>query len=172
MTDTTALLQAALDALEHPHSGLVPHNGYWMSRTSIAIDAIRAHLAQPQSEPDSGCLSCVTCGAPAAPAPAVPDITDEREKFDTWFRARTAGLIGPSATDEIAHMYEYWTGWKAGIAAATAVSAAENAALQARVDTLLNDIHSCGPTCQRAGCVNAVLRAEVAGLRAQLKGLD
>ena len=30
--------------------------------------------------------------------------------------------------------------------------------LRAERDALVNDVHSCGPTCQRAGCVNRVLR--------------
>ena len=30
--------------------------------------------------------------------------------------------------------------------------------LRAERDALVNDVHSCGSTCQRAGCVNRVLR--------------
>lgn len=30
--------------------------------------------------------------------------------------------------------------------------------LRAERDRLVNDVHSCGPTCARAGCVNRVLR--------------
>lgn len=30
--------------------------------------------------------------------------------------------------------------------------------LRAERDALVNDVHSCGPTCVRAGCVNRVLR--------------
>lgn len=31
--------------------------------------------------------------------------------------------------------------------------------MTARIEYLRNDIHSCGPTCSRAGCVNGRLRA-------------
>ena len=43
--------QQALEALENPNSGLVPHNGEWCSRQSIAITALRAALAEPEQEP-------------------------------------------------------------------------------------------------------------------------
>ena len=40
----TALLRQALEALEKPNAGLVPHNGEWMSIQSVAIAALRAAL--------------------------------------------------------------------------------------------------------------------------------
>ena len=45
------VLKQALEALENPNSGLVPHNGEWRSRQSIAITAIKEALAQPEQEP-------------------------------------------------------------------------------------------------------------------------
>ena len=45
-------------------------------------------------------------------------------------------------------------------AIAVGTAAQEIAALRAERDALLNDIHSCGPTCTRAGCVNGKLRAD------------
>ena len=44
-------LEIALEALENPNSGLVPHKGEWNSRQSIAITAIKEALAQPAQEP-------------------------------------------------------------------------------------------------------------------------
>jgi hypothetical protein len=48
---TQEALKLALEALENPNSGLVPHNGEWRSRQSIAITAIKEALAQPEQEP-------------------------------------------------------------------------------------------------------------------------
>jgi hypothetical protein len=44
-------LRLALETLENPNLGLVPHNGEWRSRQSIAITAIKEALAQPAQEP-------------------------------------------------------------------------------------------------------------------------
>ena len=44
-------LRLALETLENPNLGLVPHNGEWRSRQSIAITAIKEALAQPKQEP-------------------------------------------------------------------------------------------------------------------------
>ena len=51
MTDLRTAAQQALEALEKPNAGLVPHNGEWMSIQSIAITALRAALAEPVQEP-------------------------------------------------------------------------------------------------------------------------
>ena len=50
MTTQTEALKLALEALENPNSGLVPHKGEWNSRQSIAITAIKEALAQPEQE--------------------------------------------------------------------------------------------------------------------------
>jgi hypothetical protein len=42
-------------------------------------------------------------------------------------------------------------------------------ALVAQVDRLQNHIHTCGPNCTKAGCVNAALRAENEKLRGGLQ---
>ena len=44
-------LRLVLETLENPNLGLVPHNGEWLSRQSIAITAIKEALAQPAQEP-------------------------------------------------------------------------------------------------------------------------
>lgn len=41
---TIDVMRKALEALERPHAGLVPHQGEWRSRQSLAIDALRAEL--------------------------------------------------------------------------------------------------------------------------------
>ena len=53
MSDLREAARQALEALERPNAGLVPHNGEWMSIQSIAIAALRAALAQEQAEPDA-----------------------------------------------------------------------------------------------------------------------
>lgn len=50
MSDLREAAQQALEALEQPNAGLVPHNGKWMSIQSVAIAALRAALEQ-QAEP-------------------------------------------------------------------------------------------------------------------------
>lgn len=48
------VMRLALEALENPNSGLVPHDGEWCSRQSIAIAALRAALAEPDSDYERG----------------------------------------------------------------------------------------------------------------------
>ena len=49
MTTQTEALKLALEALENPNSGLVPHKGEWNSRQSIAITAIKEALAKEKA---------------------------------------------------------------------------------------------------------------------------
>jgi hypothetical protein len=49
--DIKDVLKLALEALENPNAGLVPHKGEWRSVQSIAITAIKEALAQPEQEP-------------------------------------------------------------------------------------------------------------------------
>jgi len=37
--------------------------------------------------------------------------------------------------------------------------------LRAERDQLVNDVHSCGPTCQKAGCVNRRLREALESIK-------
>jgi len=46
---TQEVLKLALYALENPNSGLVPHNGEWRSRESIAIAAIKKALVKEEN---------------------------------------------------------------------------------------------------------------------------
>ena len=55
MTQLREAAQQALEALEKPNAGLVPHNGEWMSIQSVAIAALRAALAEPQSTHSTEC---------------------------------------------------------------------------------------------------------------------
>ena len=75
MTTLREAAQQALEALERPNAGLVPHNGEWMSIQSIAIDALRVALAEPvqeqpvcdecgKSKRDGWALYCVDCLEP------------------------------------------------------------------------------------------------------------
>ncbi|MEN9492637.1 MAG: hypothetical protein RJA63_3086 [Pseudomonadota bacterium] len=98
------VMRKALEAMEHPQAGLVPHQGEWRSRTSLAIDALRAELERLEAvepvawidpmaldrikslEPGSVIMTSIsgTCERPwvrpiytAPVAPAIPALTDE-----------------------------------------------------------------------------------------------
>ena len=43
---TIEVMRKALEALEQPNAGLVPHEGEWRSIQSVAIDALRAEIAR------------------------------------------------------------------------------------------------------------------------------
>ena len=102
--NTIEVMRKALEALEHPHAGLVPHQGEWRSRQSLAIDALRAELERLEAvdpvawidpmaldrikslEPGSVIMTSIsgTCERPwvrpiyTAPiAPAIPALTIE-----------------------------------------------------------------------------------------------
>ncbi|MFZ9967998.1 MAG: hypothetical protein ACO3IN_13550 [Steroidobacteraceae bacterium] len=56
----TALREAATQALEaldgcYDRSGLIQHNGQWVSRRMAAMDALKAALEQPEQEPVAMC---------------------------------------------------------------------------------------------------------------------
>jgi hypothetical protein len=55
---TQEVLKLALEALENPNAGLVPHKGEWRSVQSIAITALKEALAQPEQEPVAWMYVC------------------------------------------------------------------------------------------------------------------
>lgn len=62
MSDTITLpraeLEQALEALENPHAGLVPHNGEWRSIQEVAISALRARLRCPACQGNDADAPC------------------------------------------------------------------------------------------------------------------
>lgn len=97
---TIQVMRKALEALEHPQAGLVPHQGEWRSRTSLAIDALRAELerleaVEPACNPHPKAPHGFNRNASHSAGRSVCDC----ESWDPYEEGYQAGLLAGLAHD-------------------------------------------------------------------------
>jgi hypothetical protein len=94
MTTLREAAQQALEALDgcYDRSGLIQHNGQWVSRRMAAMDALKAALEQP--------VQCDRCGKVTRPDDihtCTPRRLTDDEIGQIWFQARIPGLTETAA---------------------------------------------------------------------------